>query len=104
MAKFCGNIAFNVTVDKGGGIWQEECVVKKYYGELLQFHRSTSEGTGINDNVNLSNKISVLVDSFAMANFPSILYVEMLGAKWKVTSVEPQYPRLILTTGGVYND
>ena len=31
-------------------------------------------------------------------------YVEFMGAKWKISSVEVQYPRLILTVGGVYND
>jgi len=26
-----------------------------------------------------------------------------MGAKWKITNVEVQYPRLILTIGGVYH-
>ena len=26
-----------------------------------------------------------------------------MGAKWKISKVEVQYPRLILTLGGVYN-
>lgn len=103
MARFCGIVAFNTEVNKGSGITEQEVVEKKYYGELLQYRQSISNGPGINDNVNLSNKISILVDTFAMKNFPSILYVELNGAKWKVSSVEPEYPRLILTTGGVYN-
>jgi hypothetical protein len=32
-----------------------------------------------------------------------MLYVEFMGAKWKISNVEVQYPRLILTIGEVYN-
>jgi hypothetical protein len=32
-----------------------------------------------------------------------MLYVEFMGTKWKITNVEVQYPRLILSVGGVYN-
>lgn len=102
MAKFCGVLAFNVTVDKGNGVWEEQVVTKKCYGDTLQYRQYTSPA-GIIDNINLSTKLSVVADSFAMKNFPSILYIEFDGTKWKVSSVEPQYPRLILTTGGVYN-
>lgn len=31
-------------------------------------------------------------------------YIEFMGAKWKITNIEVQYPRLILTVGGVYNE
>ena len=30
-------------------------------------------------------------------------YIEFMGTKWKITSVEKLYPRLILIVGGVYN-
>ena len=29
--------------------------------------------------------------------------IDAMGAKWKATSVEPQFPRLNITLGGVYN-
>jgi hypothetical protein len=31
-------------------------------------------------------------------------YIEFMGARWKITSVEVKHPRLILTIGGVYNE
>lgn len=58
---------------------------------------------GINDDVNISNIISIVADSFANENCSEIVYAEFLGIKWKVTDIEPQYPRLLLTLGGVYN-
>ena len=31
-------------------------------------------------------------------------YAEFCGVKWKVTDVKVQYPRLILTFGGIYHE
>ena len=31
-------------------------------------------------------------------------YVEFLGVKWKIESVEVQYPRLILSIGGEWHE
>lgn len=104
MAKFCGNLGFNVSVDKGHGVWENEIVVRKYYGDLINLYKRYSESNaGINDNVILHNKVSILADSFAMTNIPSIVYVELNGVKWKVSSVDVEYPRLTITAGGVYN-
>ena len=33
----------------------------------------------------------------------NIKYVEFMDSLWKVTSVDMQYPRLVLSIGGVYN-
>jgi hypothetical protein len=30
-------------------------------------------------------------------------YVTYMGLKWRITNIDPQYPRLILTIGGVWN-
>ena len=57
----------------------------------------------VNDNVVISNQISIIADPFAMSNFHNIKYVEYMGTRWKITSVDVQYPRLLLTLGGVYN-
>ena len=58
----------------------------------------------INDNLNISNEFSIIADPFAYENFQNMRYIVFMGAKWKITSVEVQYPRLILTVGGVYNE
>ena len=56
-----------------------------------------------NDDIIISNEISIIADKFAYENFYAMKYVEYSGAKWKITNVEVQHPRLILTTGGIYN-
>ena len=59
-------------------------------------------GEHLNDNLNVDNKISIVADPFAYENFHAIRYVWWMGTKWKVISAEVQYPRLILTIGGVF--
>ena len=57
----------------------------------------------VNDDINISNEISVVADDFADKNLHAMKYVVLKGTKWKISSIELQYPRLILSIGGVYN-
>lgn len=103
MAKFYGNIGFAETVETEPGVWVEEMTVRPYYGDLVRNTRRLENSGVVNDNVNISNDISIIADPYANHNFHSIRYIEFMGAKWKVSNIEVQYPRLILTIGGVYN-
>jgi hypothetical protein len=106
MAKYYGKIGFAVTeeIPAGSGIWKERITELPYYGDLTRNTRKLESAGNLNDNVNLANNISIVSDPFAQQNFHSIRYAEYLGTKWKVSNVEVQYPRLILTIGGVYNE
>lgn len=42
-----------------------------------------------------------MADPFAFENHSYVAYVDILGTKWKVTDVELQYPRMILSTDSV---
>lgn len=103
MAKWYGSVGFAKTVETEPGLWEEKIVEEHYYGDLLSNFRKLQNSGEVNDDVNIANKISMLADPFAVNNFHSIRYAEYLGTNWKVTDVEVQYPRLILTLGGVYN-
>lgn len=103
MAKFYGNIGFAETVETEPGVWVEEMTVRPYYGDLVRNTRRLENSGGVNDNVNISNDISIIADPYANHNFHSIRYIEFMGAKWKVSNIEVQHPRLILTIGGMYN-
>ena len=65
--------------------------------------RNLQTADQLNDNVNIANQISIVADPFANQHFHNMRYVAYMGAKWKVTTVEVQRPRLILTIGGLYN-
>lgn len=103
MAKFYGAIGYAVTEETKPGVWTEKIVEHVYYGDLTRNTRRLQSVDQLNDNIDVANEISIVADPFANENFHSMRYVEFMGAKWKVTSVEVQYPRLILTLGGVYN-
>ena len=103
MAKFYGKIGYAETLETSPGVWQEQITERNYFGDLNRNTRTAQSSNQLNDNINISNEISILADPFANQNFHLMRYVEYMGTKWKITNVEVQYPRLILTVGGVYN-
>lgn len=104
MAKFYGIIGYAKTVETEPGIWTEEITERRYYGDLVRNNSRYQQSGGVNDDIVLSNNISIVADPYANENYLHIIYVELMGVKCKVTNVDVQYPRLILTTGGVYNE
>lgn len=103
MAKFYGKIGYAITKETTPGVWVEEIVERSYYGDVIRNIRRLQGSENLNDNINVSNEISIVADAFANQNFHSMRYVEYMGTKWKVSSIEVKYPRLILSIGGVYN-
>lgn len=104
MAKFYGPIGYAETVETSPGVWVERITEHYYRGDVTRNTRRLQSSDQLNDNIEISNEISILADPFAMGNFHAIRYAGFMGAKWKITSVEVKYPRLILTLGGVYNE
>ena len=104
MAKFYGAIGYAQTVETEPGIWEEVITERNYYGELNRNSRNLQTSGNVNDNVNISNEISLLAEPYANEHIYSMRYVKFMGAKWKVNSVEVKYPRLILSVGGLYTD
>lgn len=103
MAKFYGKIGYAETAETSPGVWTEQITERNYFGDLNRNSRRLQTANQLNDNIDIANEFSILADPFAYANFHSMRYVEYMGTKWKISNVEVQYPRLILTTGGVYN-
>ncbi|WP_407450011.1 hypothetical protein [Fibrobacter sp.] len=104
MAKWCGKVGYATMVEVGtSGKWKEEFTEQKYFGEVIQDSRRLQSANQVNDDVVTLTRISFVADPYALSNFHSIRYAEFMGTKWKVPSVDVQYPRLILTLGGVYN-
>lgn len=103
MPKFYGNIGYAISKETAPGVWVEDIVEHKYSGDVYRNTRKLHSGNQVNDSIDISNEISILSDPFANENFHSMRYVTYMGAKWKVSSVEVRYPRLILTVGGLYN-
>lgn len=102
--KFYGTIGYAVMGEIRPGVWGEVVTERTYYGDLTRNMSQKQSSDSLNDNLNISNQISIVADPYAYENFHAMRYVEFMGAKWKISSVEVQYPRLILTVGGVYNE
>lgn len=103
MPKFYGSIGYAISKETAPGVWIEDIVEHEYSGDVYRNTRKLQSGNQLNDCIDISNEISILSDPFANENFHSMRYVTYMGAKWKVSSVEVRYPRLILTVGGLYN-
>lgn len=104
MAKFYGKIGYIDTVESEPGYWEEKAIEREYYGDITRNTSRYQHEGQVNDNIVINNILSIVADPYANENFQHIRYVIWLGTKWKVTNVEVQYPRLILTLGGVYNE
>lgn len=102
MAKWCGNVGF-IKLTENAGVWTEEPEEHFYYGDLIRNTRKLQSSGNLNDNLIIANDISIVADPFAYENFHAIRYAEFMGTKWKISNVEVQYPRLILSLGEVYN-
>lgn len=104
MARFAGRIGFAIQKETAPGVYEEVIKDFPYTGELLSTRFKNQTSNTVNTELTISKEFSVLADLFAYNHYHLIVYVEHLGVKWQVTGVEPQYPRIILTVGGVYNE
>lgn len=103
MAKWYGKVGYAKTVETEPGIWEEQITEHEYYGDVISTRWKHQSSSDVNSDVNISNSISIMAYPFELQDFSDIVYVEYLGTKWKVTDIDPQRPRLVLTMGGVYN-
>lgn len=104
--KFSGKIGFWLKdVETKPGIYKSSILEKPYTGDILRnIRRFQMAENQQNENLNISNRISILSDLYMKQNWSSIKYVLWNNVKWKVISVDiSAYPRAILELGGVYN-
>lgn len=104
MNKWYGKVGFAIPTETSLGVWQETITEQEFYGDIIKNSRRNSQGSDTtNDDISLNVSISILSNEYSLENSQYIKYVEYMGAPWKVTSITPEYPRLALVLGGVYN-
>ena len=105
MSKWCGKIGCAEHDDEfEPGYYKDAIVEHLYQGDVLSTNCKRQVSTErVGDDINLSNQISILADPYLLYHYSSVLYLEFMGTLWKVTDVKVEYPRLILTVGGVYH-
>ena len=103
MNKWYGKVGYVETTEVEPGVWDEQETVKSYYGEFVKKSSKFQVSGEVNDDRDVSVELSIVADPYLNLHFNSIRYVEFGGVKWKVNTVEPRRPRLILSLGGEYN-
>ena len=103
MSKFYGPIGHITQKEISPGVWDDVIEEKLYRGDILQDTRRWQSSEFKNDNLTISNKLSIIADTFTYEHASNIRYVLWNGVRWKVDKIEIQRPRLILTLGEVYN-
>lgn len=104
MAKFRGIVGYVETQETKPGVFEEISTKRVYRGDVLRKSRRAESSEQLNDNINISNQISILADEYAYKHFSSIRFVQYMGTFWKVTDIEVNHPRLTLSIGGIYNE
>ena len=102
MAKYYGEIGFSISQETVPGVWDEVVTERNYFGDVVKNYKS-ADGNEIIEDFNISNQISIVADPFAYENFHHMKYIRWMGSEWTIKSIDVQYPRLILSIGGVYN-
>ena len=103
MAKFYGKVGFLRTEESAPDVYSEVLTERLYKGDVIRNQKRYQSSESLNDDVVLSNNISIVADDYANENVFAIRYVMYQGVPWKVTNAEIQRPRIILTLGGKYN-
>ena len=103
MAKWFGKIGYSTTEEDEPGIHKPIIKELSYRGDVMSSRWKRQNSGEINDDIGLANVISIVADPFAYQNCSKMVYIEYLGALWKISDIEVQSPRLLITIGGVYN-
>lgn len=111
MGRYFGKVGYSIMSEKmtddvppkHTGIFEDTIVEQEYFGDVTNNTSRWTSQDSVNDDKTITVTISILADEFAYQNFSRIKYIEFMGEKWKVTSIIPQRPRLVLHLGGVWN-
>lgn len=100
--KWSGVVGYATEGEIKNGIWWG-VTERKYYGDVTRNSRRIQATNKVNDDVTISNEISIVADPYAYENFHAIRYVEFMGSLWTVDNIEVERPRIKLTIGGIWN-
>ncbi len=105
MSKYCGLIGYSITEESPTmpGVFLPKIVEIKHFGDIVKERSKWEQTTYQNDNITISNKLSIVANSYISENYGYMKYAVINGVRWTITNISLEYPRVILTLGGVYN-
>lgn len=102
--RFYGDIGYFETIEVKPGLFEEKITFRKAQGDVIRTTKRNQSPSKVNDDITINNSISIVADPYAREHFFNIKCARWQGTLWEVTSVELQYPRLILELGGPYHE
>lgn len=103
MDKYSGLIGFVRNYEKEPGIWEDEVTEKHYTGDILKNNQRFAVSNTTSGEIKITNQFSIMGNSYAFDHVSDIRYLEWRGNRWIIETIELQYPRLVMTIGGLYN-
>jgi hypothetical protein len=105
VARFRGEVGYGNTIETppDSGVWVDDMTEKAYYGDVIRSTRKAEPGESLNDDLVVTNSISIVADQYAIDHFFKIKYVRWMNVLWTVKTVEVKSPRLVLNLGSIYN-
>ena len=103
MSRWHGAVGYATDVETYPGVWEPSIVDRPYFGNLTKNRTNLQQTSQINSGITFNHTLSIVADPYAYENFYAIKYITHLGKKWMVTNIELEYPRIIVTLGGMYN-
>lgn len=71
-------------------------------GTLLSSSQNNRNNSSINNELSISNRLSIVADRYTYQNMRNIRYVSFMGETYYVTSITELRPRLTLEMGDVF--
>lgn len=103
MNKWAGVIGFAINAETTPGVWEDSITEKTYVGDIIDVRVRRNTTQDINDNINLSAKISVVMNPYLRDHLDKLRYLTYFGSCWKISDISVEFPRLVISLGGVYN-
>lgn len=101
--KYAGKVGFVQSANLDNGIYDDVVEERFMYGDVTSDTRRTELGDNVNPDYHINAQFSLVADAYCYDHLAYIRYVTYRGVKWEVTSVVPNFPRLNITVGKVYN-
>ena len=102
MSRFSGKLGFVMTNETEEGVWLENFVELQVKGTIRSLYVRNDNSESVNNNLRLTNEISILMDTKINTYIETLKYVVWKGSKWEVQSIGVNYPRLTINLGGLY--
>lgn len=105
MARFYGQIGFSTIDETKPGIYKESYVERSYKGDVLNKKYRWQETDHLNDDISITNEISIISDKFANTHLGTMRYVRWLDQIFKIESanIDLDRHRITLSLGGIFN-